>query len=251
MLKTWLWQKFEFSPRIHNMIWFLFIPFLLFGISYEQVADKIWKNECNQSIAGLTTWKKGEDFASLGIGHFIWYPENKIDRYEETFPSLVLFLEKEGALAPAWTKGRCPWTSRDQFYAEINSPKMEELRDYLIATKGAQVKYIVERLDRTAKDFPKEVLPKYEALKKDDKGLFALIDYLNFKGSGLSGTERYQGEGWGLIQVLKDMNGISIEAFIESAKHRLILRVKNAPPERKEQQWLKGWINRVERYLEP
>ena len=229
------------------MLFFLLFP-LLMGISYEQVADKIWQNECNKSIAGLTTWKKGEEFSSLGIGHFIWYPENKIDRYEETFPSLVAFLEKEGFPAPTVAKGRCPWTSRDQFYQEINSKNMEELRDYLIATKGAQVKFIVERLDHTSKDFPKEVLPKYEALKKDDKGLFALIDYLNFKGSGLSESERYQKEGWGLIQVLNDMKEGTLQAFIESAKNRLILRVKNAPSERKEQQWLKGWINRIERY---
>jgi hypothetical protein len=26
------------------------------------------------SITGLTTWNAGEEFPSLGIGHFIWYP---------------------------------------------------------------------------------------------------------------------------------------------------------------------------------
>lgn len=233
------------------MIFLLLLPFMLFGISYDHVADKIWMNECNKSIAGLTTWKKGEDFASLGIGHFIWYSESKIDRYEETFPALVAYLEKEGFPAPSSAKGKCPWTSRDQFYQEINSAKMEELRDYLIATKGAQVKFIIERLDRTAMDFPKEVIAVYETLKKDDKGLFALIDYLNFKGSGLSKSEQYQGEGWGLVQVMKDMKEYTLQAFIESAKNRLSMRVKNSPPERKEQQWLKGWISRVERYFEP
>lgn len=233
------------------MLVFFLVPLFLFGISYDQVADKIWQNECNRSIAGLTTWKKGEEFASLGIGHFIWYPENKIDRYEETFPALVQFLEKEGFKAPPIAKNRCPWHTRDHFYQEINSKEMETLRDFLIATKGAQVKFIIERLDRTAKEFPDDVIEKYEALKKDDQGLFALIDYLNFKGSGLSSSERYHGEGWGLVQVLKDMKTSSIGAFVESSKNRLILRVKNAPPERKEQEWLRGWINRVERYLNP
>ena len=29
-----------------------------------------------------------------------------------------------------------------------------------------------------------------------------MIDYVNFKGDGLKPTERYKGEGWGLLQVL-------------------------------------------------
>lgn len=220
---------------------------LLTTVAYDDIADKVWQNECNRTVAGLTCWKKGEEFASLGIGHFIWYPEGKIDRYEETFPTLVAYLEKEGTRAPEWARGRCPWNSREEFYQEANSDRMEALRDYLIATKGLQVKFIVGRLDKI--ELPEAVRGRYEALKGSDKGLFALIDYLNFKGSGLSEKERYQGEGWGLAQVLADMKGETLEAFVEAAKGRLVMRVKNSPPERKEEQWLKGWINRLERYL--
>ena len=39
-----------------------------------RVGRKIWQNECDGSVAGLTSWNAGENFASLGIGHFICYP---------------------------------------------------------------------------------------------------------------------------------------------------------------------------------
>ncbi len=36
-------------------------------------------------------------------------------------------------------------------------------------------------------------------------GLYALVDYVNFKGEGTLPSERYRGEGWGLLQVLEEM----------------------------------------------
>src|SRR5512133_2670274 len=33
-----------------------------------RIGKKIWQNECNGTISGLTSWNGGEDFASLGIG---------------------------------------------------------------------------------------------------------------------------------------------------------------------------------------
>src|SRR5688500_9282686 len=50
------------------------------------IGEKIWRNECKGTIEGLTNWKKGENFASMGIGHFIWYPAEKKERFRETFP---------------------------------------------------------------------------------------------------------------------------------------------------------------------
>jgi hypothetical protein len=31
------------------------------------IGEKIWKNECANTLEGLTTWKKGENFFSLGL----------------------------------------------------------------------------------------------------------------------------------------------------------------------------------------
>ena len=75
---------------------------------------------------------------------------------------------------------------------------------------------------------------------------------MNFKGEGVLETERYKGRGWGLLQVLEGMSDASgaspLGEFADSAERVLRERVKNAPPERKEQRWLAGWLERVETY---
>ena len=38
----------------------------------EWLGRNIFKNECDSNFECLTTWNKGEEFPSLGIGHFIW-----------------------------------------------------------------------------------------------------------------------------------------------------------------------------------
>src|SRR5687767_5521069 len=49
-----------------------------FGLSdseLDRIGRRVWQNECGGRRDGLTSWNVGEDFASLGIGHFIWYPK--------------------------------------------------------------------------------------------------------------------------------------------------------------------------------
>jgi hypothetical protein len=81
-------------------------------------------------------------------------------------------------------------------------------------------------------------------------GLYALMDYVNFKGEGISPTERYNGQGWGLLQVLETMptRGPALPAFAEAADTVLTRRVKNSPPARNEAKWLPGWRNRLKTY---
>ena len=93
----------------------------------------------------------------------------------------------------------------------------------------------------------------FHQLSKDANGLYALIDYINFKGEGTCSSERYQGQGWGLLQVLQSMPEVSshlLTDFVQAAKEVLRQRVRNAPPERNESQWLKGWCNRLDTYLQ-
>lgn len=229
----------------------------------NQIAERIWKNECAGSIEGLTHWKKGENFPSLGIGHFIWYAPNKKERFQETFPELLGFLQESGSTLPAWleeTEG-CPWTSREDFYAHIKSSKMESLRQMLYDTKDLQAIFIAKRLEKSLpkmiENLPQEEKTKvtyaFNRLSESPRGLFALMDYVNFKGEGTSSAETYNGQGWGLLQVLQgipsDSNSTEIvDSFMKSAKDTLEQRVKNSPPERNEKQWLKGWLNRVDNY---
>src|SRR5438067_11266867 len=87
----------------------------------SRIGHKVWRNEANGSVEGLTAWNTGEDFASLGIGHFIWYPKNKRGPFDESFPKLVRFMQARGVKLPAWIAEAeaCPWNSRADFQREF------------------------------------------------------------------------------------------------------------------------------------
>jgi hypothetical protein len=246
------------------------IPILCFGENFSispkvsrQIGQKIWKNECKGTLEGLTHWGVGENFPSLGIGHFIWFPIGIKERFEETFPSLLKFLEQEGTVLPEWLKKAqgCPWSTREEFYEKIQSPKVKELREFLYQTRELQAVFMARRLENTLPllleklppEKQKSVKALFYRLAADPKGLYAMVDYLNFKGAGLFSTEQYQGQGWGLLQVLQSIPASSTDPlsdFVESAKRVLHERVKHSPPERNEQRWLNGWMNRLNTYLE-
>lgn len=228
----------------------------------EQIGAKIWKNECGGTLEGLTHWGKNENFPSLGIGHFIWYVAGKRDRFVEGFPPLVTFLKSQNVAVPAWLTETCPWNSRDEFYADINSPKMKELRQFLYDTRNLQAVFIANRLEKALPQMIEKLSPAerdkitttFNKLANDPQGLYALIDYVNFKGEGTSPTETYKGKGWGLLQVLQAIPTTSknvVADFVESAKNVLTRRVQNSPPEKNEERWLKGWSNRLETYIRP
>lgn len=225
----------------------------------DRVGQRIWQNECAGTVAGLTSWNSGEDFASLGIGHFIWYAKGKKGPFEESFPPLMAFLNARGIATPPWTQGPSPWSTKAAFDADKNGPRQKELRVLLSRTVRQQTEFIMARLE--------EALPKmlavapvqtrrgvqtaFQSLLTTPEGAFCLIDYVNFKGEGTSPTERYQKQGWGLLQVLQEMSaagGTSNIHFAAAAKRVLSRRVANAPPERKEQRWLAGWHNRCDGY---
>jgi len=85
-------------------------------------------------------------------------------------------------------------------------------------------------------------------------GMYALMDYVNFKGEGVNPKERYGGQGWGVLQVLEDMHGsqagvAAIAEFSRSADMRLTRRVALSPSERHESRWLAGWRKRIQTYV--
>lgn len=231
----------------------------------NQIGEKIWKNECAGSVEGLTNWNKGENFASLGIGHFIWYSHGKKERFQETFPDLLVFLQNNGVVLPTWLKSakECPWNSREEFFENIQSSEMKSLRQFLFDTKGLQAIFIANRLEtsfnqilnKCSQPEKNKIAIQFARLTEDATGLYALIDYLNFKGAGISPDETYKGQGWGLFQVLQNMQDHSREKplvnFVNSAKSVLNQRVKNSPPERNENRWINGWFNRLDTYLLP
>lgn len=229
----------------------------------ESVGRRVWQNECHGTRDGLTSWNAGENFASLGIGHFIWYPRGVDGPFEESFPKLVSFLEKNGAKLPAWLDASmdCPWSTKAEFERDFRSARMNELRDLLAATIKLQSRFLAQRMHEALPKMLGEapaaererIRANFERLAATGGGTFALIDYVNFKGEGINPAERYKGEGWGLLQVLANMRteGSATRAFADSAAATLERRVENSPPARNEKRWLVGWKNRVRSYALP
>ena len=88
----------------------------------------------------------------------------------------------------------------ENFYANFDSRKMKELRNFLAQQKALQVQFIVLRFNQTLSqivlDFPESVRPEIEDIirtiisSQDSLGLYALVDYVHFKGTGLNRLQR-------------------------------------------------------------
>lgn len=229
------------------------------------IANMIFKNECRWRTECLTTWNEGEDFPSLGIGHFIWYPADRRGPFRESFPDLVSYLKSIGRPVPDWLeemmRSGMPWKDRESFLNDLDGEAMVGMRQYLLATMDAQAFFMIRRFQNSLAGMV-QILPieeralfleKVFALTKTRNGLYAMIDYANFKGDGLSENERYHTHGWGLFQVMRQMpwpaeSGEVEKAFVESARKILRRRVDNAPTERREDRWIEGWVSRVQTY---
>ena len=228
------------------------------SVNVEQLGRRIWANECAGSVQGLVSWNSGEDFPSLGIGHFIWYPAGYSGPFEESFPKFVAYARSRGVNVPASFNGKAPWANKQAFLAD-KSGKADEMRRWLAAHVGLQTEFIIRR-SRAAlptmmahSSKPAAVQAHYNALAATTQGMYCLVDYVNFKGEGIKDTERYNGEGWGLLQVLEEMQGnpqgrAATAEFSRAAAVVMRRRVANSPAARNEQKWLAGWLNRCNTY---
>ncbi|CAL7962859.1 conserved exported hypothetical protein [Gammaproteobacteria bacterium] len=247
---------------------------LLSSEGAKAIGKKIWQNECDGKISGLTSWNKGENFASLGIGHCIWYPAGKQDIFEESFPKLMQYMHARHVVVLRWLDKpnipACPWQSREEFLCAIqnNEPRLRELRQFLINTIPEQAQYLIYRLETVlpqilelapARERP-NIRREIEQLVQTPTGIYALVDYVNFKGDGILAYKEPSPErfpGWGLLQVLREMqyapkNLTPNAAYAWAASKVLKHRVASAPRARKvnEERWLTGWLKRVNTYHE-
>lgn len=229
------------------------------------IGKKIWQNESGGKVEGLTAWNVGEEFPSLGIGHFIWYPAGFNGRFKESWPEFIAFALQNGANPPALArKADAPWNSRAEFLKNFKSAEMIELRNWLVLSIGLQTDFIIAR---SRASLPKmlaaapaaeraRIQANYQKVASTPHGTYALIDYVNFKGDGTSATEKYKGQGWGLLQVLGGMKDVgtgpaAATEFAASAKRALSRRIDNSPPARGEARWREGWHNRCDTYARP
>jgi hypothetical protein len=192
--------------------------------------------------------------------------------FEESFPRLIAFMRGEGARLPAWLDQRpvpsCPWQSKAEFYREFNSPRLGELRRFLADTIGLQTQYLVLRAEAAV---PKMLatLPRPEDRRllldnlnrtvRASPDLYPLIDYVNFKGEGISEKETTfdpttgRNEGWGTKHLLLEMRttpeGLpTLEEFARAAKYVLDRRIRNHPSSKR---WQIGWHRRCDSYKLP
>ena len=230
----------------------------------QRIGEQIWRNEAGGDWEKLIWWNQGEGFVSLGIGHFIWYRENHRERYTESFPALIQFLKKNKVKLPKWLDvlpvPGCPWPDREAWLKDRGSPRYQALYDLLRNTLDWQLHFIVKRFIKALPRVITGANPMRQAMVKEailelqqsTQGLYAMVDYVNFKGEGLNTLERYSGEGWGLVQVLETMRPGTLASapnrFADAAKRTLRARVANAPKERNEERWLTGWLRRIDTY---
>ena len=235
-----------------------------------KIANKIWMNEGSGKRDKLVWWNRGEEFASCGIGHFIWYTKDKPMHFFHAFPAMLSYIIKKGAKPPKWLTPNTPciWNSYEEWKRarEHKNAKMQELVNFLDKTKALQAHFMVYRFNKA---MPKIInYAKDEATRKkvaynlkrllykkdgsiDPQGAYCLIDYTNFKGDGTLESERYQSKGWGLFQVLKYMdtnNPNKYKAFADSTRFILDRLIKIAPPQRRLWRFRRGWYNRMKTY---
>ena len=235
---------------------------LMFDLTSSQkalIADKVWFNECRGTVSGLTSWNEGEEFPSLGIGHFIWYPSSFRGPYHESFPDYVRFAQSLGAKPPRVAlQPTCPWESKAQF----KGPELDALQSWLAETVELQAEFLAQRgleaLPRILENAPdrERLRANYQKVASTPTGVYALIDYVNFKGEGTEPKERYKGQGWGLLWVLREMKDVgpgvpAAVEFGEAAKRCLDRRIENSPPARGESRWKLGWHKRCQTYQSP
>ena len=229
------------------------------------IAEKIYQNETSGNPKNLMFWSTNEDFASLGIGHFIWYPAGAVHRFDQTFPGMIDYYVAKKVEIPAWLykarKTGAPWKNRAVFEAARKDKEFQQLKNLLMNTKALQTQFFFDRLHASIPEIAKHVAPQYRkhvvdnynALATTKGGLYPLIDYINFKGKGIKATERYNNQGWGLLQVLKNMRPVqagpaALQEFSRTAQMILERRVRNSPPANNEKRWLKGWEVRTRGY---
>ena len=239
----------------------------------KKIGKKIWLNETGGKIDAITSWSANEEFASLGIGHFIWFPVGKWLPFEESFPALLEFMRKKNVHLPAWLDQTQipanPWTSRAEFRKNSNSPQMKELRQFLLDTVAEQTQFMVARaqgaMEKILKTTPdgterEHIVIQFTRVVRASENFYPLIDYINFKGEGTNpneaamNSETGRRQGWGLKQVLLKMNGVTGDPkavraeFADAAQFVLQQRVRNLPSNRV---FEVGWLRRIATYHRP
>lgn len=199
---------------------------------------------------GLIDWTPSEDFASLGIMHATWGSEKTI-KHQNGFLKFLYYVQSKGGTIPDFLQKNQdnPWNSRSSFfYAKTsNDPRMIQLQKFLQATKDLQVDFTIDQAAQACNKiiakgkYNQNDILKLKQLSSDAQGIFAIIDYVNFKGEGNLDDP----SSWGFANVIHEMQlsgGNEIYRFIVAAEKVL---ANNHP---KFYIYKAGWIGRLKFY---
>lgn len=232
------------------------------------IGDRIFRNETDGDASKLLRWSSQGNFADLGIGHLVWYPANQRGSYTETFPSFLKYTQSKNVPLPSWLANRPneggPWANKAAFESAKNDQQVRELANFLQKTVGLQATFMSDQLRRTMPSmvqtlpaqYRQAALNNFQVMEKTPGGMYPMLDYMVFQGSGASSNERYNSQGWGLLQVLLNMERVqpgsnALAEFMRSASDSVMQRVATAPAERHEARLLSAWQTRVRTYKTP
>ncbi len=264
---------------------------LRISLSEKEKKDFVRKStfwEWEEKAEHVTQWNDGESFPSVGIGHYIWYPEYEnpkdIPPYEESFPDLIRDLVElcyQGQKMPddfvkllkflnyqpkTGKINKAPWKTRDDFYKNYNDDNLILLRAFLNRPEVqiCQVDFQIKRLNKTlGKITAKEnnthaALSAYlHKLAASPGGTAALVDYINFKGDGLDPKEAVLNPStkevvrWGLLQVLQNVSPKDLESNQPLAvfKESATRTLANRVRVQPEvAKWMPNWADRIDKY---
>ena len=171
-------------------------------------------------MEGLTHWNKGS--GSFGIGHLTWFPENSTEKFRN-FSFSSSFFKKEDAVIVrnGWPKQKSVLGSHRKFLKDFKSERMVALRQFLWILKiyKPSLLLIEGELQRFsskngAKSLQKNRKTNLYQLLTPHKELMPWWIILILKAQAQSRRETYQGQGWGLKQVLLASDG-QLPSFIE------------------------------------
>ena len=228
-------------------------------------AQRIFRNQTGGDAKRLVRWNERGNFAALGIGQFIWYPAGKRGQYRETFPAYLDYVKANGVPLPTWLTQRParggPWRDTAAFRRAQGDQQMRELHNFMQKTLNLQANFMAlqlkqtlpQRISQLPPNQRQKALRSYQTVLKTPGGLYPLLDYVQFQGDGANPAERYNGKGWGLLQVLQNMEQVqpgpaALAEFMRAADDTLVTRIANAPADRREARLLDGWLARVNTY---